>query len=257
MFLAFQIAQAVTAHLSSSILLNLDCICLDRRKKSHGSLLHFCVFPLNRAQTFLAKGHVHSKWLTVSGCCLHNSHVGSSFTCRRCKLSRVGRQLEQVLHMKFRTFGGTLTVHISFHVVPCVRAAECSALGWSCRRKATWYAVLTVNCCALFSFQITESPEFKLSSGMDRISVQVRWAKVECIFPRSHCLVSWSIRSQTRMFSKGSFKGTGEWDSHLWVKRLRFFCHFQPSTVILLWWFPLLPEDCARQRMGCCLAQPP
>ena len=49
LFLAFHIAQAMTAHVSSSCLLSLVCICLKRRKKSLSLLLHFWIFPLINA----------------------------------------------------------------------------------------------------------------------------------------------------------------------------------------------------------------
>lgn len=84
---------------------------MNRRKKSLASLLHFCVPPLNIAQTLRANGHSHNKWLTVSACWQHNSHLGT-FTFRQWRLSRVGRQFEHALHMKVRTFCGTLRAHI-------------------------------------------------------------------------------------------------------------------------------------------------
>ena len=130
LFLAFHIAQAVIAYVSSSCLLSLVCICLKRRKKSLSPLLHFWNFPLINAQTFLTKGRVHNIWMVVLGYCLHSSQVDSTRTHLRCRLSRVGKQLEHARHINIRIFGGTLRDQISFHVHAWSRAAECSTLGW-------------------------------------------------------------------------------------------------------------------------------
>ena len=132
LFRAFHIAQAVVAHNSSSCLLTFVCIYLNRRKKSSTPLLLFWILPLTRANTFLAKGQVHSTWEVVSGSCLHISQVWSMLILRRCRLSRVGKQFEQALHIKVRTFGGTFSVQIMFQVDPWILATECSTLWW-CR----------------------------------------------------------------------------------------------------------------------------
>ena len=157
--------------------------------------------------------------------------MGSTCTRRRCRLSRVGRKFEHALYMNVRTFGGTFKVHILFQTDPWARAAECSTLDWFFNRKATWWAVLTENCSPWFSFHAKVSWELGLLSGIAKISTWVRWAMVAKIFPRSHCLVSWSISSQTRISLETSFRGTGEWDNQPQVWTPQSLAHHQPSSV--------------------------
>ena len=108
LFRAFHIAQTVVAHNFSSCLLTFDCICLNWSKNSSTPLLLFWILPRTKAHTFLAKGQVHSTWEVVSGSFLHITQVRSTPILRWFKLSRVGRQFKQALHIKVRTFGGTL-----------------------------------------------------------------------------------------------------------------------------------------------------
>ena len=74
-----------------------------------------------------AKQFFQRTWLTVSGCCWQISHPASTFTRLLQRLSLVGKQFEQALHRKVRTFGGTLSRQIFPQVVPWRWALECSA----------------------------------------------------------------------------------------------------------------------------------
>ena len=82
------------------------------------SFLHFWVLPLDKLHTFLAKAHSQSTWLVVSGFWQQISHLASTFTRLLSRFSLVGRQLEQALHKKVRTFGGTLSLQIFPQVGP-------------------------------------------------------------------------------------------------------------------------------------------
>ena len=56
--------------------LSLSSINLDNAKKSWIALKHFCIFPWQKAQMFLANGHSHSMGPTILGCWQHRSHRG-------------------------------------------------------------------------------------------------------------------------------------------------------------------------------------
>lgn len=186
-------------------------------KKSLALLLHFWVRPLNRAHTFWANGHSHMIWCTVSGCWRQMSHRVSTLTRRWCSLSLVGRQFEQALQRNILTFSGTFKVQTLFQVGPSPRAAECSAQVCVLVWRATWYAVLTENFWAAFSVHINVSWDCKWLSGIVGISSHVLWLNMASSFPRSHCLVSSSMSSQTLMSKAASVSGIGVCVSHLWV----------------------------------------
>ena len=116
----------MTTHFSNSCWSSFSCICRKRVKKSDAVLLHFWVLPLNKAQTFRARGHSHKMWLTVSDMYWQISQCGVIFTRRRWRLSRVGRQFEHALHINVCTFGGTFRTRLLFHTRLCSRAKECS-----------------------------------------------------------------------------------------------------------------------------------
>ena len=86
LFLAFQIAHVVVAHCSSSFIVNFSSNTWNSWKKSHLSFLHFCTFPLDRAQTLRANGHSHSRFAPISGCWRQNSQFLSTSTLCRCRL---------------------------------------------------------------------------------------------------------------------------------------------------------------------------
>ena len=95
-----------------------------------------------------------------------------------------------------------------------------------------------MNFLVLFSFHTSTSLEFTLFNGVANISSHVFCAKVASTFPRSHCLVSSSMSSQTRIFSVGSRKKIGVWGSQTCVAtsmvRPSPTCHLDPSMMISL-----------------------
>ena len=56
---------------------------------------------------------------------------------------------------------------------------------------------MTVNCCALFSFQHSLSRACVLLSWVHRMAFWVDYMKVACIRGWFHCMVSWWMRSPT------------------------------------------------------------
>ena len=151
--------QAVTAHLSRSASSNTVCIFLNSRKKSSTSLLHFWTRPLIKAHTFRANGQDQSTWAVVSGSCRQNSHSASILTFLWHRLFLVDSQLQHALHMKVRTLGGTFSFQILPHVTPSSRAEEWSDHPVVFSLRATRYADLTENFCALFSVHVRVSCE--------------------------------------------------------------------------------------------------
>lgn len=179
------------------------------RKKSSVSLLHFWIVPLNRAQTFLARGHSYNTWPTVSLWWWHSSHLSSILIRFLWRFSLVGRHPEHALHRKVRTFGGTFNFHIFLQVDPSTCTDECSAWFGYFKRRATWYAERTVNHRDLFSFQISLFWEFWWVRGSARMDSHVRLSNVANSFPLSHCQVSLSIRSITFISLWGCIQENG------------------------------------------------
>jgi len=136
-------------------------------------LLHFWIFPLDRAHTFLANRHSHSRCEVDSGCWQQSSQCGSTFTLRRCRFSLVGRIFEQACQIKILTFGGIFRDHTLFHIEPSIRAAECSPSSCCIRWRATWYEDFTENLFALFSFHIKASTVCCKLRGIAKISRRV------------------------------------------------------------------------------------
>ena len=126
---AFQRAQTITVHSSSSCWFSLVVMVRNNSKKSDALFEHFWIRLPANAQTFLAKGHSQSTCQVVSMCWVQNSHLSSTLTFRRCKLSFVGKIFEQALHRRDRTLGGTFSFH-TFQILPFCRACECSPWGW-------------------------------------------------------------------------------------------------------------------------------
>ena len=207
-------------------------ICSNSRKKSMASFLHF---PLDKLHTFLAKPHSQSTWLAVSGFWQQISHFASTLARLFNRFSLVGIQLEKALHKKVRTFGGTLSQGV-------LRGALLGSTSWTnlgfFMRTATRYAVRTVNFLALFSCHTRTSLEFTLFSGVSNISSHVLCAKVANTLPRSHCPVSSSMSSQTRIFSVGSCRKIGAWGSQTClatsIVRPSPTCHLDPSLMMSL-----------------------
>ena len=90
-----------------------------------------------------------------------------------CKLSWVGKTLEQALYRKFLTFGGVLSAHTDFQTHPFVPAMEWSPPGGLSSLCATPCAILTVNLWALFSFQMSTSLPCRLFKGIRKMSSHV------------------------------------------------------------------------------------
>ena len=104
------------AHFSSSGFDNLFANTWNKKKKSVASFAHFWIFPEHKAQTFLTKGHSHSKCPTNSSCWKHSSQRAFTFTLLRCKLSLIGRILEQAHQIKLFNLWG----HIQLPDLPLV-----------------------------------------------------------------------------------------------------------------------------------------
>ena len=75
---------------------------------------------------------------------------------------------EQARHTNILTLGGTCRVQIFFQTARSVTALECSACTLSLSFKATWYADLTVNIFAEFSFHSSLSREVVIGRGIAR-----------------------------------------------------------------------------------------
>ena len=116
--------------------------------------MHFCIFPMLKAHTFLASGQSHNTCSTVSIHSQHSPHVASTCTLRLCRFPLVGKIFEHARHRNVRTFGGTFSFQIFFHIGRSILALECSVCALSFNLSATWYADLTVNFLLPFSFQI-------------------------------------------------------------------------------------------------------
>ena len=140
LFRAFQIPQYTTAHISSFSIESLCTNVLNSRKKSLASFGHFLIFPGHKAHMFLAKRPSHGKWPADSGCWQHSSHRASTFTLLWCRLSLVGRILEQTHQMKLRAFGGTF----NFQKIMQLEMAK--------SYKKFYYKKLTKLCVNLFDW---------------------------------------------------------------------------------------------------------
>ena len=144
-------AQLTTVQRSRSFNSSFATRCWNSKKKSCFMFEHSCSRPLTRAHTFRVSGYSHRMWLVISGSWPHMSHLCLFFTLLLFKLSLVGKILDHARQMKVRTLGGMLRVHIFFQIGPSVLAEECSTQTCCCRRRATWYAVLTEKCLFVFS----------------------------------------------------------------------------------------------------------
>ena len=124
---------------------SLCTICRASMKNSSVTKLLFCSLPGTKAQTWWANGHSYRMWCVVSSCCPQKEHFGSICTFCWARLDFVGRTLQHTLHIKVLTFGGTFRDHNFFHKCWSWEAEECSLEHDWLSRRATWYAVFTVN----------------------------------------------------------------------------------------------------------------
>ena len=153
----------------------------------------------------------------------------------RKRLAQFRRISKHALHTKLLTFGGISNFHSLFHILLSTCAHECSASSTLFNFLATWYAVLTVNWCALFSFQYNWSRASVLSSWMRRISSWVDCVKVAYIKGLFHCMVYWSNRSPTFIVVSTPSLKRGGWGNHLLELTIMLYpfpiFHFNPSRI--------------------------
>lgn len=174
----------------------------------------------------------------IHGCWQQMSHLESTFTLRWCRLSWVGRMFEHALQIKFLTFGGTFRSQIVFHTLPSIQASESSAPSWCIRWRATWYAVLTGNLLALFSFHTNSSLLCIAFKGIAKISHPVLGANNSCTFYLFHWPVSSSMSSLTSIVGWSSPMNTGLCGSQLSTATLIFLpsptFHCDPTFIMSL-----------------------
>ena len=139
MFCAFHRAHTITAQASRSCWFSLVIIVRNNSKKSDTLFEHFLNSSSCHGPDIPSKGALplsHSTWQGVSKCWEQISHLASTCTLRRCKLSFVGRIFEQALHRRVRTLGGTFSFHTFFQSLPFCCACECSPWDWFLRPRA-------------------------------------------------------------------------------------------------------------------------
>lgn len=148
--------------------------------------------------TSFACSQNQNKWLMVSTCSPHTSHVLSLVMFLRRKFSFVARIFLQAFHAKCLTLFGTFIYHNLFQVCFIGDWFEPSAITVSHSSScASLYALLTVNRPFLFSVHITLSLAPVTHNGMLRIASVSCGRKHWLTRSLFHSLLSSSIRSLT------------------------------------------------------------
>ena len=196
---------------------SLCTICRASMKNSSVTKLLFCSLPGTKAHTLWSNGHSYRMWCVVSSCCPQKEHFGSICTFCWARLDFVGRTLQHTLHIKVLTFGGTFRDHSFFHKCWSWEAEECSPEHDWLSRRATWYAVFTVNSRDLFSFHVNLSLVFDVPTLILRMSSTVARVKVAARILQSHWWLTSLIKSHTFKSWSAPSLNRGRCGSHLWV----------------------------------------
>ena len=139
---------------------------------------------------------------------------------------------------KILNLGGTFNFHILFQSLFSSPTVEYPTPTSRCECKATWKAVLTMNCWALFSFQCSLSLVHVLLRWRCIISFCVASMKVACIKGRFHCMDSWWMRSPTFRVVSAPGLNRGGYGSQLLLVSLilcpSLIFHMEPSRITSL-----------------------
>lgn len=194
--LAFQMDHDTITHNSRSFFSSFSSNCRARMWKFGALELHLCNFPCTIPHTFLANGHSHKTWATVSSCCWQIVPVD----LLQHWFADVESILEHARHKKFRTLGGIGSFHSLFQNFLSSLAVECSMFSSCLKRSGPHKLFLPRRHLFFFSFQRSLSRSRFSPSLILWISSTVDCRNVVWSYGQFHCLMWWLIRSATLMF---------------------------------------------------------